>query len=313
MRTLLALTLVGSLSIVAVTGQQMTPAGTAGAMTVTKVQGSVYMISGAGPNLTVQVGSYGPVLIDTPPATLVPQVLAEIRKLSSSPFHLLLHTTGSPEYVSGDAALLANSSVREGIIHNELYNRLLTSSSGPLPLPASTITYSDPQLDSYNSEGIVIYQVPKAITDADSIVFFRASDVISTGALYTPGRYPAIDTERGGTIEGVIDGVFKVLELAVPDNLGEGGTLIIPGKGRIAGESDLGEYRNMLVIIAERIKDLRSKGMSMEQIKASRPSMDYDTEYHASREEADRFVETIYRTLPPASAPARTAAPAGGR
>ena len=96
--------------------------------------------------------------------------------------------------------------------------------------------------------------------------------------------------------------VFKVLELAVPDNLGDGGTLIIPGRGRLAEESDLGEYRNMLVIITERIRHLRSKCMTLEQIKAGRPSLDHDTEYHATRAEADRFVESIYRTLPPSSA-----------
>ena len=130
--------------------------------------------------------------------------------------------------------------------------------------------------------------------------------------IYTPGRYPVIDLERGGTIDGLIDAVYKVLELAVPDNLGDGGTLIIPGRGRLAEESDLGEYRNMLVIITERIRDLRSKGMTLEQIKASRPSLDYDTEYHATRAEADRFVESIYRTLPQPAAPAgRVCAPAG--
>jgi cyclase len=306
MQRLGVLALTGLLSVPAVMAQ---PA--AGPVTVTRVQGNVYMISGAGPNLTVQVGRYGPVLVDMPGASLVPAVLAEVSKLSPLPFHLLLHTTASPEYISGDAALLANSQLREAVIHNDLYNRMLATAMGPLPLPTSTITYAEPQIDNYNSEGIMIYQVHPAITDADSIVYFRGSDVISTGAVYTPGRYPVIDLERGGTITGLIDAVFKVLELAVPDNLGDGGTLIIPGHGRLSEESDLGEYRNMLVIITERIRDLRSKGMTLEQIKASRPSLDYDTEYHATRAEADRFVESIYRTLPPTAPGARTAAPVG--
>lgn len=304
MRLAIIVTFTALLSVSALTARQV-PGGTAsGALTVTPVQGNVFMISGAGPNLTVQIGRFGPVLVDTPEASLVPQLLAEIRKLSPLPFHLLLHTTGTPAHISGDAALLASSRVREALIHNTLYNRLLATSTGPLPFPQSTITYSEPMIDNYNSEGIIIYQAPAAITDSDSIVFFRKSDVISTGAIYTPGRYPVIDIERGGTIEGVIEAVYKVLEIAVPDNLGDGGTMIIPGRGRLAEESDLGEYRNMLVIITERIRDLRGKGMTLDQIKTSRPSLDYDSEYHATRADADRFVESIYRTLASPQVPA---------
>lgn len=303
MRTALMLTCAALLTLSAVTAQQLPGGATGGALTVTPVQGNVYMISGAGPNLIVQIGRFGPVLVDTPEPSLVPQLLAAVRRLSPLPFHLLLHTTAIPDYMSGDAALLASSPVREALIHNTLYNRLLAAATGPLPLPVSTITYSDPMIDNVNSEAIVIYQVHAAITDSDSIVFFRKSDVISTGAIYTPGRYPVIDIGLGGTIEGVIDAVYKVLELAVPDNLGDGGTMIVPGRGRIAEESDLGEYRTMLVIITERIRNLRSKGMTLEQITASRPSLDYDTEYHATRADADRFVESIYRTLPQPAGP----------
>jgi cyclase len=304
----------GLLSLSVVTAQQAADGAAGSGLTVTHVQGNVYMVSGGGPNVTVQIGRYGPVLLDTPPAALVPQLLAEIRKLSPRPVRLLLHTTGTPDYTSGDAALMASVNVPEAMIHNNLYSRLLATATGPVALPASTITYTERMVDNYNSEGIVIHQVDPAITDADSIVFFRGSDVISTGAIYTPGKYPVIDIQRGGTIEGLIDAVYKVLELAVPDNLGEGGTAIVPGRGRLAEESDLGEYRNMIVIITERIRTLRSKGMTLEQIKASRPSLDYDTEYHAAQPDADRFVESIYRTLPQQATPAaRGAQPRKGR
>lgn len=304
MRLAIALTLTGLLSLSAVTAQQASDGAAGGGLTVTRVQGNVYVVSGGGPNVTVQIGRYGPVLLDTPQASLVPQLLAAIQKLSPRPVRLLLHTTGTPDYTSGDAALMASVNVPEAMIHNNLYSRLLATATGPVALPASTITYTERMVDNYNSEGIVIQQVDPAITDSDSIVFFRGSDVISTGAIYTPGQYPAIDIPRGGTIEGLIDAVYKVLELAVPDNLGEGGTAIVPGRGRLAEESDLGEYRNMIVIITERIRNLRSKGMTLEQAKVARPSLDYDTEYHATQADADRFVESIYRTLPQAGAAA---------
>jgi len=303
MRRIIIVTFAVLLGVSAVTAQQV-PGGTAGGpLTVTPVQGNVYMISGAGPNLTVQIGRFGPVVVDTPDPSLVPQWLAEIRKLSPHSIRTLLHTTGTPDHFSGDVALLAASHVSEAMLDNNLYNRLLGAATGPSPFPESTVTYSVPEVDSYNSEAIVIYQVPAAITDSDSIVFFRKSDAISTGAIYTPGQYPLIDIQRGGSIEGLIEAVYKVLEIAVPENLGDGGTVIIPGRGRLAEESDLGEYRNMLVIVKERVRNLRNKGMTLEQIKASQPSLDYDTEYHATRPEADRFVESIYRTLPPATTP----------
>ena len=298
MRHTIIVTLAGLLILSAAMAQQ-TPGGTAsGAPIVTPVQGNVYVISGAGPNLTVQIGKLGPVLVDTPDPSLVPQVLAEIRKLSPRPIRLLIHTTAEPDRMSADAAIVAGGHVAEAMIDDNLYNRMLSAAKGPLPFPNSTITYSAPMVDNFNSEAIVVYQVHAAITDADSVVFFRRSDVISTGAIYTPGRYPVIDIARGGTIEGLIDAVFKVLEIAVPDNLGDGGTVIVPDRGHLAEESDLGEYRNMLVIVTDRIRGLRSKGMTLEQIEASRPSLDYDTEYHATPADANRFVESIYRTLP---------------
>ena len=200
----------------------------------------------------------------------------------------------------------------EAWIHNNLYARLLAASSGPVALPTATVTYSEPIVDTFNSEAVVIYQTPAAHTDSDSVVFFRRSDVISTGPIYTPGRYPVIDIERGGTITGLIEAVYRVLELAVPDNFSSDGTVIIPGRGRLAEESDLGEYRNMLVIIKDRILGMKNKRMTLQQIQASRPSLDYDTEYHATLAEANRFVEAIYRTLPEPQPPARQQPPKRG-
>lgn len=265
--------------------------------TIIPVQGNVYMVAGADTNATLQIGKYGPLLVDTPAAAQVPALLAEMRKLTSQAPRLFLHTTAAPDYLAGDDAFLSGTYVYEGLLHNALYDRLLPTPTGRL-LPESTITYTEPMVDSYNSEPIILYQVPAAITDADTIIHFRTSDVISTGPIYTPGRYPVIDIERGGTINGLIDAVYKVLEIAVSDNLGDRGTVIIPGRGRLAEESDVAEYRNMLVIVTDRIRDMRGKGMSLERVKASRPSLDYDGWFHATQADADRFVESIYKTLP---------------
>jgi len=283
-----------------------------GSLKVVHVQGNVYLFSGAGLNTTVEIGQFGPLVVDTPPAALMPQMLAEMRKLSPWPARFLLHTTADADYLSGDAALLASSRTLEAWIHNNLYNRLLAAPNGPVALPASTITYAESMVDTFNSEAVVIYQIPAAHTDSDSVVFFRRSDVISTGPIYTPGRYPVIDLEKGGTINGLIDAVYRVLELAVPGNFASEGTVIIPGRGRLAEESDLGEYRNMLVIMKDRILAMKNKGMTLAQVQTSRLSVDYDTEYHATPADASRFIESIYRTLPQAPGPVRQPIPKKG-
>jgi glyoxylase-like metal-dependent hydrolase (beta-lactamase superfamily II) len=152
-------------------------------------------------------------------------------------------------------------------------------------------------MDFSNGEAIVLYHQPAAHTDGDSLVLFRSSDVISTGSIFTPGRYPTIDLGRGGSVNGLISALTNVLALAVPEGFASGGTLIVPGYGRICEESDVAEFRDMVVIIRDRVQDLIARKMNWDQIKASRPSRDYDAEYGASPADAERFVESIYRSL----------------
>jgi len=152
-------------------------------------------------------------------------------------------------------------------------------------------------MDFSNGEAVILYHQPAAHTDSDSLVLFRGSDVISTGAVFTPGHYPEIDLARGGSVNGLIAALTNILSLAVPEGFASGGTLIVPGRGRICEETDVAEFRDMVVIIRDRVQDQLKKGMSWEQIKASRPSRDYDAEYGATPADADRFVESIYRSL----------------
>jgi cyclase len=101
-----------------------------------------------------------------------------------------------------------------------------------------------------------------------------------------------------------------VLELAVPEAFEEGGTKIVPGRGRVSEETDVAEFRDMIAIIRDRVQDGITKKQTLEQVKAAKPSRDYDAEYGASQADADRFVEAIYRSLTAARPAAR---PAGGR
>jgi cyclase len=125
-------------------------------------------------------------------------------------------------------------------------------------------------------------------------VLFRKSDTIAVGDLFTPGEYPIIDVERGGNVQGLLRALNHVLDLAVPEHLQDGGTRIIPGRGRVCNEADVVEYRNMVAIVRDRVRDMVGNGMTLDEIKAARPTLDYDTEYDGSGE---AFVESIYFSL----------------
>ena len=140
--------------------------------------------------------------------------------------------------------------------------------------------------------------MPAAASDGDSIVFFRRSDVIATGDLFMPGRYPVIDRAAGGSVQGEIDALNAILHMAVPAKYQEGGTYIIPGHGRVCDEADVVEYREMVTVVRDRVQDLIKKGSTLEQVKAARPTRDYDGEYsRPGSASPDAFVESVYRSL----------------
>jgi glyoxylase-like metal-dependent hydrolase (beta-lactamase superfamily II) len=151
----------------------------------------------------------------------------------------------------------------------------------------------------FNGEAVEMWHTPAAHSDGDSIVFFRRSDVIATGDLFDTDRYPVIDLARGGSLQGTIDGLNKVVDLAIPALTDEGGTMIIPGHGRICDEIDVVEYRDMLTIIRDRVQAMIKKGMTLAQIQAARPTMDYDPLYGETKGDwtTERFVEAAYRSL----------------
>ncbi len=150
-----------------------------------------------------------------------------------------------------------------------------------------------------NGEGVILYHAPAANTDGDSLIFFRRSDVISAGNIFSTVSYPIIDVEKGGSIQGVIDGLNKILDLAVAEYRGQGGTYIIPSRGRLSDTADVASYRNMLVMVRDRVQDLIGKGMTLEQVKAARPTMDFDGRYGSNTGSwtTAMFIEAVFKTL----------------
>jgi len=147
----------------------------------------------------------------------------------------------------------------------------------------------------------VLQHAPAAHSDGDSIIFFRRSDVVATGDIFNTNLYPVIDLDRGGSIDGTVSALNAVLELTIPALKQEGGTYVIPGHGRIADEADVSEYRDMVTIVRDRVRALVAKRMTLDQVKAQRPTLDFDGRYGASEgpSTTERFIEAVYRGVTP--------------
>ncbi len=274
------------------------------------VQGKVYVLMGDGGNITVQVGTDGVMLVDTGFAPLAAKAMGEIRKLSNGPVRWIVDTHVHNDHTGGNAAMSKLGMTRESIgaprivAQSNVLNRMTEAQPGNQPkIPEAdwpNDEYFEPTKDFFfNGEAVVVYHVPAAHTDGDSLVFFRRSDVLSTGDVFTPGTYPIIDLDRGGSVQGEIDALNKIIDITVPAKYQEGGTLVIPGHGRLCDEADVVEYRNMLTIIRDRFVDMIKRGMTLEQVKAANPTLDYDTQYGSTTGfwTTDKFIDAVYKSL----------------
>ena len=188
----------------------------------------------------------------------------------------------------------ATNSAVQIIAHDNVLKRM--TKTPVVAWPSETFVGREKEF-FFNGEPVFMYHVPAAHTDGDSIVFFRRSDVIATGDVFRTDSYPVIDLENGGSVEGIIEALNLVLDLAVPAHHEEGGTFIVPGHGRICDEFDVLEYRDMVTIVRDRVKAMKKKGMTLDQVRAARPTLDYDSRYGATTGAwtTDRFVEAVYR------------------
>jgi cyclase len=267
------------------------------------VQGNVHMLVGAGANIAVQIGDDGVLVVDTGIAATSEKVIAAIRRLSDGPIRWIVNTNGDPDHTGGNTAIshagrTVNGNSAAIHAHEDVLTRMdkngVPQSSWPLN------TYYEPSKDFYfNGEAIFLNHAPAAHTNGDTIVYFRHSDVIVAGDVFMTTTYPVIDTKNGGSVEGLIDGMNRILDIAVPKRLQEGGTYVIPGHGRVSDEADVLEYRDMLVIVRDRIQDLIKKGRTLDQIKAGRPTLDFDPRYGAASGPwtTAMFIEAVYQDL----------------
>ena len=283
-----------------------------GSLEVLPAQGNVHVLVTAGGNTTVQIGSEGPLVVDTQPAALSEKVIEAVRHLSPRPIRHIVLTSGSDQQAGGAAKLSKAGryirvidtidprgvDIRASIIaHLNVLNRMSATNVPSDSWP--TDTYFAPEWSIFsNGEAVQLVHIDAAHSDGDTIVFFRRSDVISTGAIFDASGYPRFDPARGGSIAGVIEGLNRVLDIAVPGENQEGGTVIVPGRGRLSDETDVANYRDMVTIIRDRVRAMVAKGMSRELVQQARPTSDYDGLFgEASEWTREMFVDAVYRDL----------------
>src|SRR5580704_10459029 len=282
---------------------------------VIHVRGNVYMFASDEGNITVQVGEFrdndGMLMVDTGSTIMTERVQAELHKLTNKPLLYIVNTSADSDHVGGNAVLSkgglgrggANNGPRAAEVNIYAQDNALTRLSAPeahmpaLALP--TMSFDRLKDFTFNGEAIQIFSEAPAHTDGDSIVFFRGSNVISAGEIFSTVGYPVIDLTHGGNIHGEVKALNHLLELTVPEISQEGGTMVIPGHGRLCDEADVTEYRDMVTIIRDRIADLIEKGKSLAEVQVARVTRDYDGRYSQPPWTGEMFVESVYNSLKP--------------
>jgi cyclase len=293
-----------------------------GQVHILPVRGRVSMLLGAGGNITISAGSDGVMVVDTGAATMTDKVLAAIKSISPrGVIRYVVNTSERDDFVGGNEKLaLAGNTIRFRVATDPRVSDALTKDRASIisfvsifermSAPTGQVskhpedawpddTYSSTQKKLYfNDEPVLIMHVPSN-TDGNSIVHFRLDDAISVGDLIDMTNYPYIDVKAGGSISQVVEALNRVLDLTVPDTKTELGTLVIPGHGRLLDQSDVAYYREMVGIIRDRIQDGIKHGQTLAQIKAAKPTLDYDPRFgHTSGPwTTDMFIEAAYRSL----------------
>jgi cyclase len=295
-----------------------------GELDVVRVRPNFYMIAGAGGNIGVQIGSDGVVLVNAGLEAASGQVLAALRKLTPLPIRYVIDTNAEADFVGGNGKLakagrtiftnvLGNQDVADAmtnggaaaiLAHDSILQRMSAPTGKASPFPNDALPteafYAKRYTLRMNDEGIEVLYEPAAHSSSDSFVFFRGSDVVVAGDVLDKTKFPVIDVANGGSIQGEIDALNKLIELAIAPTpfIYKGvGTYVIPGHGRLCEQMEVVDYRDMVVSVRDVIADMIKQGMTLDQIKAASPAKPYDTQYGRQEGSTSAFVESIYKSL----------------
>jgi glyoxylase-like metal-dependent hydrolase (beta-lactamase superfamily II) len=285
-----------------------------GALETIQIRPNVYVIFANGSNVTAHVGEDGVILVDSGPAETADKVVQAVKAITNQPIRLILNTSADPDHVGGNEKVsaagqqlnpdaFADAPQATILAHENVMLRMSSgepaAESGALP----TETYTARHRSMYlNDDAVQLLRQTGAVSDGDSIVHFRRADVIAVGDIIDLRRFPRIDPARGGSIQGELEALNRLLELTVPAMplvLKPGRTLLVPGHGPVADYAELVEYRDMVTTIKDIIEDQIKKGMTLQQVKASNPTAGYRARWGADTGPwtTDMFVEAIYNGL----------------
>jgi glyoxylase-like metal-dependent hydrolase (beta-lactamase superfamily II) len=290
---------------------------------VVQVRPDFYMIAGAGGNVAAHIGPAGVVLVDSGSAQMADAVLSAVRRLTTRPIRYVINTGAGADHVGGNDKLAkagqtilgfqGSSGVSEEVYtsggaasllaHENVYTRM----SGPQsPFPSAawpTKTYTGRSYPMYlNGDGIQVIHMPAAHSDGDSVVFFRRADVIVTGDILDMNRFPVIDVSAGGSIQGEIEALNRLVDMMIPPfplRWREDRTYVIPGHGFVADYGDVVAYRNVVTIVRDRVQDLIGRGMTLQQVKASDPTKGFRGRYGSDIGDwtTEKFIEAVFNGL----------------
>jgi glyoxylase-like metal-dependent hydrolase (beta-lactamase superfamily II) len=306
------------------TSKAVDPEPKDGQVHVLPIRNNVYMLVGDGGNIVVQTGEQGPFVVDTGQGKLSDKVLAAIRTLTPKPIQFIANTSFHAEHTGGNVALgeagqdpsLPGSffvqSAPRGVTglfadplahatmlgHNNVMVRMQAAGAPASAVPADTYL-EERRRKFHNGDAIELFHMPNASTDGDSLVHFRSADVIAAGDVFTTTQYPFIDGKNGGSVQGLVRALNAILDLTVFRHQGEGGTYVVPGHGYLSDEHEVVEYRDMVVIVRDRVKAMKDAGATLPQIQAARLTADYDTRYgvNTGAWTTATFVQAVYDTL----------------
>jgi glyoxylase-like metal-dependent hydrolase (beta-lactamase superfamily II) len=330
MTRIASIVIAASLTVGSVAGMHAQARPQGGDVDAVRVRPDVYMLTGAGGNVLVHLGWMGVVLVDTGAAEMSDKVLSAIQRITDKRIRFIINTGADGDHVGGNAALaragrtlllyndnpngnfggsaFQTNNGAAGIMAHENVLTRMSASVGDKPAfpgtgwPTEPFTGARVKSLYLNGDGVQIFYQPAAHSDADSIVFFRRSDVIVTGDILDLRHFPIIDLDKGGSINGEIAALNRLIDLTVPPAplvWHEDRTLVVPGHGRLCDQGDVVEYRDMVTVIRDRIQDLIKKGMTLEQIKRADPTKGYRKQYGSDSGPwtTDMFVTAIYKSL----------------
>ncbi len=264
----------------------------------TSLSPTVSMITGRGGNVGVSAGAEGVYLIDDQFENISAELLQQVRAISDGPIRYIINTHYHGDHVGANAALNATGAVI--VAHDNVRQRMSTdqfsqfwnNTTEAWPLSAlPTVTFSDTLTLHLNGESANVHHIPHGHTDGDVLVHFPVSNVIHMGDLYFNGLYPFIDLDGGGSVQGMLAGVERALELANED------TRIIPGHGPVSNPAELAKYRDFLIAARDRVQSLIDQGKTLEQAIAAQPTAEWDDTLGAVWITPAQLVTFIYNSL----------------